>query len=70
VISIGTLEVDLRSQLVVLAGNLVELTRNEYGVLAFLLENINKIVNKTELLEAVWEDEWGDINDVHRYQHY
>lgn len=64
IISIGTLEVDLSSRSVVVAGNDVELTRYEYGVLAFLLENLNKVVNKSELLEAVWEGEWGDGHAV------
>jgi DNA-binding response OmpR family regulator len=63
-ISIGSLEVDLSSRSVVVAGNSVELTRYEYGVLACLLENLNKVVNKSELMEAVWEGEWGDGHAV------
>jgi DNA-binding winged helix-turn-helix (wHTH) protein len=32
--------------------------------LAFLVENLDKVVNKSELMEAVWEGEWGDGHAV------
>lgn len=64
IVSIGSLEVDLSSRSVVVAGRNIELTRYEYGVLAFLLENVNKVVNKSELMDAVWEGEWGDGHAV------
>ncbi|MEY3424383.1 MAG: hypothetical protein RIS81_1559 [Actinomycetota bacterium] len=64
VISVGSLEVDLSSRSVVVSGKSVELTRYEYGLLAFLVENLDKVVNKSELMEAVWEGEWGDGHAV------
>lgn len=38
-------------------GSLMELTKNEYKILLFLLRNKSKIVTRTELIEFLWDNE-------------
>ena len=44
------------------AGDLVELTRLEFDLLAFLATNPGRVVSRDELLETVWQSssEWQD----------
>jgi len=69
VVTIGALEIDLSSRFVKVGENQIELTRYEFGLLAFLCENRGKIVNKSELMEAVWGDDWGDGHVVENTLH-
>ena len=69
VVKIGALEIDLTSRSVKVGEIQVELTRYEFGMLAFLCENHGKIVNKSELMEAVWGDDWGDGHVVENTLH-
>ena len=38
-------------------GKSVELTKNEYRILKYLVENREKIVSREEIMECLWEDE-------------
>lgn len=38
-------------------GKSVELTKNEYRILKYLVENKEKIVSREEIMECLWEDE-------------
>ncbi|WP_298334470.1 response regulator transcription factor [Ferrimicrobium sp.] len=53
------------------AGKLVELTATEFKLLRFLMLNANKVVSKTQILDHVWEyDFGGDANIVETYISY
>lgn len=39
------------------AGQLLELTAKEYGILQFMMENQNKIISKERLYERIWGEE-------------
>jgi len=58
----GEVEIDLDRRLVERSGNEVELTRLEFDLLVFLLNNPNRVVSRDELLESVWDSssEWQD----------
>ena len=57
----GYLTVNFASKEVEVAGNAVKLTTLEFKLLAYLIENKNKVVSKKELFEKVWEDKFtGD----------
>lgn len=38
-------------------GKVIELTKNEYKILKYLLQNRNKIVSREEIMECLWESE-------------
>lgn len=38
-------------------GNSVELTKNEYRILACLMESVGSVVNRDKIMERLWEDE-------------
>lgn len=38
-------------------GKIIELTKNEYKILKYLLQNRNKIVSREEIMECLWESE-------------
>jgi two-component system OmpR family response regulator len=53
------------------AGKPVELTATEFKLLRFLMLNANKVVSKTQILDHVWEyDFGGDANIVETYISY
>jgi len=59
---LGDTSVDLYRRSVERAGAVVELTRLEFDLLAFLISNPNRVVSREELLQNVWESsaEWQD----------
>jgi two-component system, OmpR family, KDP operon response regulator KdpE len=54
VVTIGELVVDLASRLVTLAGNEVQLTPTEYGLLRMLVIHAGKVITHRQLLREVW----------------
>lgn len=60
--SFGDVLVDFDRRSVRRNDELVELTRLEFDLLAFLLRNPNRVVSRDELLQSVWESsaEWQD----------
>lgn len=57
----GRLRVDLTAKTVNVRGKTVKLTALEFKLLAYLIENENKVVSKRELFDNVWEDKFtGD----------
>lgn len=50
------LTVNLKSKQVTVNGASVKLTSLEFKLLAYLIENENRVVSKQELFEKVWED--------------
>lgn len=67
-IRIGDLVVDRRGRTAELSGEILELTRKEFDVLAFLAERPDTVVSKRELLAEVWRQPYGGADktvDVH-----
>ncbi|MFC2072212.1 response regulator [Chloroflexota bacterium] len=56
----GELEVDLSKRLVKQKGQIVKLTRTEYGLLAYMVSNCGKVLTHRELLHNVWGPEYGE----------
>jgi len=64
----GPLSIDVAGREVHLAGELVDLTRTEFDVLAALAAHPRMVFTRTQLIEAVWGGAWmGDehLVDVH-----
>lgn len=38
-------------------GKTIELTKNEYKILKYLVENRNKIISREEIMDSLWESE-------------
>ena len=56
---------DTGSETLTYAGEKVELTKNEYRILACLLENKGKVVSRERLMERLWEtDAFVDENTL------
>ncbi len=57
----GYLTVNFAAKLAYVGGNPVKLTALEFKLLAYLIENKDKVISKRELFERVWEDKFtGD----------
>ena len=64
----GYLTIDLEKRLVSVRGELVKLTRTEYNLLAYLLQNAGWIRTFEQILEHVWGPEYqGSVDYVHVY---
>jgi two-component system OmpR family response regulator len=65
------LELDEDTREVRRAGELVTLTPTEYALLRFLLQNPNRVLSKQQILDHVWEyDFGGNANVVETYVKY
>ena len=62
----GDLEVDMTKRVVHLRGELVKLTRTEYELLAYLVNNIGKVLSHNEILQNVWGPEYGGESEYVR----
>ena len=60
------LEVDMTKRIVYLRGELVKLTRTEYELLAYLIDNIGKVLSHNEILQNVWGPEYGGESEYVR----
>jgi two-component system KDP operon response regulator KdpE len=60
------LEVDMTRRVVHLRGELVKLTRTEYELLAYLIDNIGKVLSHNEILQNVWGPEYGGESEYVR----
>ena len=58
VVTVGELEVDLRSRRVRVAGTELELTRKEFDLLALLATDPGAIFTRDTILETVWDPHW------------
>ena len=54
ILRVGDLEIDLDRRRVVVAGNEVHLTPNEYKLLAYLMKHAGKVLTHRQLLKEVW----------------
>lgn len=70
-LTVRGLTVDLGARSVSYRGEQLSLTKKEFDLLAFLLENKNRAVSREELLSAVWDYDYaGDTNVVDVYIRY
>ncbi|MGH1352054.1 MAG: response regulator transcription factor [Methyloligellaceae bacterium] len=53
-ISVGPLQLNLETHKVMYLGNTIALTKREFELLNFLMENNDKIVSRTQILQKVW----------------
>jgi DNA-binding response OmpR family regulator len=71
VLKIADLEVDTIKYRVKRAGELVELTKKEYDLLVYLLENEGIVLSREDILNAIWGyDYYGETNIVDVYIRY
>lgn len=67
-LAVGDLAIDVTAREARVAGDLVQLTRTEFDVLAALALRPNAVMSRSALIEAVWGGKWvGDehLVDVH-----
>ena len=71
VLSAGTLRLDPSDHGVTRDGEPIKLTPREYSVLEFLMRNKGRVVTKTQIMQAIWDDNYGgDVNIVEVYVRY
>ena len=54
--SFGDVEIDFRKYEAVKAGERVDLTVREFALLRFLIEHRDEVVDRSDILETVWDD--------------
>lgn len=70
-IQLEKLCLDLEKYNVTYAGNIIDLTKREFDLLKYLLENKNIVLSRDKILETVWNfDYFGDTNVVDVYIRY
>lgn len=57
---IANVEIDTNAQVVMVEGQLIELTKTEYDMLTTLAAREGRIVSKVELMREVWGEWFGD----------
>jgi len=70
-LTVGDLQVNIRSREVQLAGQRINLSNREFALLEFLLSHSNQVVTKTQILQKIWDihfDPGSNIVEVHMYQ--
>lgn len=45
-------------------GELISLTTREFQLLLYLVQNIGKVLSKTQIFDAVWGENYGDVSTV------
>ncbi|MEY8390132.1 winged helix-turn-helix domain-containing protein [Lachnospiraceae bacterium 45-W7] len=61
----GRLTVDFNTRQVLVDGSLAKLTTLEFKLLAYLIQNAERVITKQEFFEKVWEDKFtsdGTLN--------
>lgn len=69
-LQVGDLSLDFATYEVHRAGTLIELSPTEFKLLAYLMENAGRVVSKEQILDRVWQQNWGDVNVVESYISY
>ncbi|MGH4052989.1 MAG: response regulator transcription factor [Clostridium sp.] len=71
IISIRELNIDLDQRMVSYKNNAIELTKTEFDLLNFLMENKNIVLTRNKIIDTVWGYEYmGDTNVVDVYIRY
>jgi two-component system OmpR family response regulator len=58
-LTVGTLVMDEEAREVARGGNLVELTPTEFELLRFLMRNPRRVLSKAQILDHVWDYDFG-----------
>jgi len=64
IIVVGDLELDEDSHEVRRGGRLIELTATEFELLRYLMRNPRRVVSKTQILDRVWDYDFGGKSSV------
>lgn len=68
---VGDLTLNVDRHEVSCQGRAIELTKTEFDLCAFLMENVNRVMSKEQILEGVWHfDFGGKANVVELYVSY
>jgi DNA-binding response OmpR family regulator len=71
ILSIGELSIDLDGHMVTFRNNTIELTKTEFDLLRYLIENKNIVLSRNKIIDTVWGYEYmGDTNVVDVYISY
>jgi len=71
ILSIGDLTIDLDGHMVTFKNNAIELTKTEFDLLKYLIENKNIVLTRNKIIDIVWGYEYmGDTNVVDVYIRY
>ncbi len=68
ILTVGDLELDLKTRQAKRAGNVIDLKPREYKILEYLMRNEGRIATRSMLLEQVWDyhfDPHTNVIDVH-----
>jgi len=69
--TLGELSVDTRARIAKYGDKLIDLTKKEFDLLAYLLENRNVVIEREKILDVVWGfDFYGSTNVVDVYVRY
>ena len=68
---LGKLTIDVSSHIAAYDGTELDLTKKEFDLLVYLIENRNKVVSREQALDAVWGYDFiGNTNVVDVYIRY
>ncbi|WP_207842773.1 response regulator transcription factor [Williamsia soli] len=71
VLSAGSLTLNPADHAVCRGDTPIKLTPREYSTLEFLMRNKGRVVTKTEILQSIWDENYGgDVNIVEVYIRY
>ncbi|GAB6085729.1 response regulator transcription factor [Alkaliphilus crotonatoxidans] len=71
VLKLNGLTIDRKQHVVTYEGDRIELTKREFDLLTYLMENVNIVLSRDQILETVWGyDYLGDTNVVDVYIRY
>ena len=71
ILSVGELSIDLDGHMVTFKNDSIELTKTEFDLLKYLMENKNIVLTRNKIIDTVWGYEYmGDTNVVDVYIRY
>ena len=71
ILSVGELSIDLDGHMVAFKNDSIELTKTEFDLLKYLMENKNIVLTRNKIIDTVWGYEYmGDTNVVDVYIRY
>lgn len=71
VLEIGKLKIDVSSHIAEYDGNELDLTKKEFDLLVYLVQNRNKVISREQALDSVWGYDFiGNTNVVDVYVRY
>ena len=64
VLRTGGLELDLEAKSLMLDGEVVKLTAKEYGIVEFLMKNLNHVFSSNQIYEHVWKEDSFSVENT------